>query len=78
MTMARNARTKERIFRDTPPKTKASDVPNKTGIVDAGQDQGRAAISHFFIDGTFSTISSVVMITGFITEVPGEINPRSK
>jgi hypothetical protein len=51
MTIARKARIKRPAKRGTPPMTTASDVPKTTGMVEAGQDHGRSATSHFLRRG---------------------------
>jgi hypothetical protein len=51
--MVERAQRKRRGEKRAPPMTTARAVPKTTGIVDAGNDQGRAAMSHLFkIDGT--------------------------
>ena len=52
-TMVARAQRKSRGEKRAPPMTTARAVPKTTGMVEAGNDQGRAAISHFRgVDGT--------------------------
>ena len=56
--MARRARRKRNASRRAPPMTTASDVPKTTGMVEAGRDHGRAAVTHFRTgDGACVSIS---------------------
>ncbi|OQB55738.1 MAG: hypothetical protein BWX98_02006 [Candidatus Aminicenantes bacterium ADurb.Bin147] len=54
ITIAANAPPNRRMFKDAPPATTARLVPKITGIVEAGNAQGRAAVTHLRpIEGGF-------------------------
>ncbi len=50
--MVAMAQRKRRAEKRAPPMTTARAVPKTTGMVEAGQDHGRAATSHLLQDGS--------------------------